>query len=316
MGIVALPAMQKRNYDKAIALGCISAGGALGILIPPSILMILYGVFASESIGKLFAAGVLPGLLLASLFILYIGVRSHFQPHLGPPIAEDERPTLQEKIRSLKDMILPIFLIVIVLGSIFGGICTPTEAAGIGSFGSLISAAVRGKLNWKLVKESCLITHRLTCMVGWIIIGGMSFSSLYTAIGALDFIKETITALPVSPYMIVFGMQVSLFFLGMILDPGGIIMITTPIYVPLIKALGFDPVWFGVLFIINMEMAYLTPPFGFNLFYLKSIVPSEITMADIYRSITPFVSIQAICLILIILFPWLALWLPNLLFVS
>jgi tripartite ATP-independent transporter DctM subunit len=314
MGVIALPEMLRRKYDKSIALGCISAGGALGILIPPSVLMIVYGVFASESIGRLFAGGVLPGLLLASLFIVYIGARSFFQPHLGPPIPPRERPTWKERFASLRGMILPMVLILSVLGTIFGGICTPTEAAAIGSLGSLLCAAVHRRLSWQVIREACYSTQRLSCMIGWIIIGGTCFSSLYTALGALDFIKETVSALPVSRYLILGGMQYSLLILGMILDPGGIIMITTPIYVPVIKMLGFDTVWFGVLFIVNMEMAYLTPPFGFNLFFMKSIVPSDISMGDIYHSIVPFVMLQATCLVILIIFPQIVLWLPDLLF--
>ena len=314
MGVIALPAMLSRRYDKSIAVGCISAGGSLGILIPPSVLMIVYGVFASESIGRLFAGGVLPGLLLASLFIIYIALRSWLQPHMGPPIPPEERPTWKERFVSLKGMILPLLLIFSVLGTIFKGVCTPTEAAAIGSLGSLLCAAIHRKLSWKVIKEACYSTQRLSCMVGWIILGGMCFSSLYTAIGALDFIKETVSALPVSPYLILVGMQFSLLVLGMILDPGGIIMITTPIYIPVIKMLGFDPVWFGVLFTVNMEMGYLTPPFGFNLFYMKSIAPNDISMGDIYRSIIPFVGLQIVCLVILILFPEIVLWLPDLLF--
>lgn len=314
MGVIALPAMLKRHYDKSIAVGSIAAGGALGILIPPSVLMIVYGVFASESIGKLFAGGVLPGLLLAFMFIAYIGIRSIIQPNLCPPIPVNERPTWKERFLSLRGVILPGLLVLVILGSILGGICTPTEAAGIGSIGSLICAAVHRRLNWNLIREACHITQRLSCMIGWVIIGGMCFSAIYTAGGALEFIKTTISALPVSPYIVLVGMQISLLFLGMILDPGAIIMITTPIYVPIIKSFGFDPVWFGVIFIVNMEMAYLTPPFGFNLFYMKSIVPDGISMGDIYRSVLPFVIIQAICMVILVMFPQIVLWLPSMLF--
>jgi len=313
MGVIALPSMLKRGYDKSIAVGCISAGGALGILIPPSVLMIVYGVFAGESIGQLFAGGVFPGLLLASLFIIYILIRSYLQPHLCPSIPPEERPSWQERLASLRAVILPMFLVLSVLGTIFKGICTPTEAAAVGSAGSLVCAAIRRKLSWMLLKESCYEGMRLSCMVVWIIIGGSCFASLYTAIGAVEFIKGVVAALPVSRYVVLAGMQFSLFILGMLMDPGGIIMITTPIYVPLIKMLGFDPVWFGVLFMVNMEMAYLTPPFGFNLFYMKSIVPSSISMVDIYKSIVPFVILQATGLILLILFPDIILWLPKML---
>jgi tripartite ATP-independent transporter DctM subunit len=311
MGVIALPAMLRYNYHKSIAVGCISAGGALGILIPPSVLMIVYGIFSGESIGQLYAGGVLPGLLLATLFIIYIGIRCYFQLHLGPPIPPEERATWKERFISLRAVILPMALILIVLGTIFKGVCTPTEAAAIGCAGSLLCAAIYRKLNWKLLKEACYEGLRLSCMVLWIIIGGSCFASLYTYIGALDFIKGVVSALPVSPYLILVGMQFSLFILGMLMDPGGIIMITVPIFVPIIKMLGFDAVWFGVLFIINMEMAYLTPPFGFNLFYMKAIVPKTINMMDIYKSIAPFVGLQAVSLLLCILYPEIILWFPQ-----
>lgn len=314
MGVIALPAMLRYNYHKSIAVGCISAGGALGILIPPSVLMIVYGVFSGESIGQLYAGGVFPGLLLSALFILYIAIRCYFQPHLGPPVPPEERANLMEKIASLRAVILPVLLILVVLGTIFKGICTPTEAAAIGCAGSLICAAIYRKLNLKLLKEACYEGLKLSCMVLWIIIGGSCFASLYTYVGALEFIKGLVAGLPISPYIVLFGMQLSLFILGCLMDPGGIVMITVPIFVPIIKMLGFDPVWFGVLFIVNMEMAYLTPPFGFNLFYMKAIVPKTITMMDIYRSITPFVCLQGLCLIICILFPKIVLWLPQVLF--
>jgi tripartite ATP-independent transporter DctM subunit len=311
MGVIALPSMMKHNYHKSLAVGSISAGGALGILIPPSVLMIVYGVFAGESIGALFAGGVIPGFLLAFMFIVYIGIRSHFNPSLGPAVPKEERATWGERIVSLKAVILPIVLIFLVLGVIFKGIATPTEAAAIGALGALSCAALSRKLTWKVFKDTSYQTLGLSCMIIWIIIGGSCLTSTYTAIGAVDFISEIVAALPVSKYIILIGMQLSLIFLGMLLDPGGIIMICTPVFVPLIKTLGFDPIWFGVLFIVNMEMSYLTPPFGFNLFYMKSIVPSSITMIDIYKSVIPFVGIQALCLILLILFPELATWLPS-----
>ncbi|KPL01780.1 MAG: TRAP dicarboxylate transporter subunit DctM [candidate division Zixibacteria bacterium SM1_73] len=311
MGVIALPAMLRYSYHKSIAVGCISAGGALGILIPPSVLMIVYGIFSGESIGQLYAGGVFPGLLLATLFIIYIAIRCYFQGHLGPPIPPEERATWREKLISLRAVILPMALIIIVLGTIFKGVCTPTEAAAIGCAGSLLCAAIYRKLNWTLLKESCYEGLRLSCMVLWIIIGGSCFASLYTYIGALEFIKGVVGALPVSPYLVLAGMQFSLFILGMLMDPGGIIMITVPIFVPIIKMLGFDAVWFGVLFIINMEMAYLTPPFGFNLFYMKAIVPKTINMMDIYKSIAPFVGLQAISLLLCILYPEIILWFPQ-----
>jgi tripartite ATP-independent transporter DctM subunit len=311
MGVLALPSMLERKYDKSIVIGSIAAGGALGILIPPSVLMIVYALFANESVGALFAAGVFPGLLMGGVFILYIAVKCFFQKDIGPSIPIDERPSWGEKFRSLRAVILPIALIFIVLGAIFFGVATPTEAAAIGALGALICAATTGSISWTIFKDSSYETLKLSCMVVWIIIGGSCFASLYTAIGAVDFIKEIINTLPVSKYVILIGIQMSFFILGMLMDPGAIIMICTPVFVPLIKSLGFDPVWFGILFIMNMEMGYLTPPFGFNLFYMKAIVPPSISMTDIYKAITPFVLLQGLCLVIIIFFPEIALWLPR-----
>ena len=311
MGVIALPAMLKHDYHKDIAVGSISAGGALGILIPPSVLMIVYGVFAGESIGALFAGGVIPGFLLALMFIVYIGIRSYINPALGPAVPREDRASWREKMISLKAVILPIILIFLVLGVIFKGIATPTEAAAIGALGALFCATISKRLTWDVFKQASFQSLSLSCMIIWIIIGGSCLTRLYTAVGAVDFIGDVMGALPVSRYVILFGIQVTLLFLGMLLDPGGIIMICTPVFVPVIKALGFDPIWFGVLFIVNMEMSYLTPPFGFNLFYMKSIVPRSVTMIDIYKSVIPFVGIQVLCLLLLILFPKLVTWLPS-----
>ncbi len=313
MGVLALPSMLERGYDKSIVIGSIAAGGALGILIPPSVLMIVYALFANESVGALFAAGVFPGLLLGGVFILYIAIRCFFQKDIGPAIPVAERPSWAEKFKALRSVILPIVLIFIVLGVIFFGVATPTEAAAIGALGAIVCAFISGSMNWKVLKESSYETLKLSCMVVWIIIGGSCFAALYTAIGAVDFIKEVVDALPVSKYVILFGIQVSFLVLGMLMDPGAIIMICTPVFVPLIKSLGFNPVWFGILFIMNMEMGYLTPPFGFNLFYMKAIVPPGVTMGDIYKAIIPFVLLQALCLLIIIIFPEIAMWLPKLL---
>ena len=308
-----MPSMLSRGYDKKMVMGSISAGGALGILIPPSVLMIVYSLFAGESVGALFAGGILPGLLLGGLFILYILVRCFFDPGLGPAIPVEERPSWRERALALRAVTLPIVLILAVLGTIFWGLATPTEAAAIGAIGSLVCAALVGGLSWEVFRETSRESLRLSCMVIWIIIGGSCFSSLYTAIGAVEFIKEVVNAMPVGRWVVMFGIQASFFVLGMLLDPGAIIMVCTPVFVPLIKSLGFDPVWFGVLFIVNMEMAYLTPPFGFNLFYMKAIAPAGITMMDIYRAIMPFVGVQALCLLILMLFPEIVLWLPHIL---
>ena len=311
MGLVALPSLRKRNYDKDIALGSIMAGGALGILIPPSITMILLGFIAEVSVGKLFMGGILPGLLLSALFITYIAIRCFFQPHLGPPMPPEERPTRAEKLQSLRSVIFPILMVVTVLGSIITGIATPTEAAALGAMGSIIFAALKRSLTWSVLKATCYETMLLSSIIMWIIFGAMCFTGVYHALGAEELIIETIAFMPGERWGVIILMQLILIVMGMFLDPSGIIMIVAPIYFPIIKALGFDEVWFGVLFIVNMEMSFLTPPFGANLFALRAIVPKDISMADIIHSTTPFVILQAIGLALVMIFPQIILWIPN-----
>jgi tripartite ATP-independent transporter DctM subunit len=314
MGVIALPAMLKRGYNKSIALGSITAGGALGQLIPPSILMVIYGGVAGVSVGKLFMGGVLPGLLLAGLFIAYIAIRSFIQKDIAPALHEKERReiTWGQKTVSLKSIILPALLIIGVLGSIFKGIATPTEAAAIGAGGSIICGLIHRRLTWEIIRAACFNTLKSTCMVMWIMIGSMLFVSFYFSIGGADFVKETLLGMGVNRWFIIFGMQAVLFVLGCLLDPSGIVLLCTPLFLPIVAALGFDPLWFGVLFIVNLEMAYLTPPFGYNLFYLKSVVSEDITMGDIYRSVWPFVVLQMIGLTVCMIFPQIILWLPGL----
>lgn len=311
MGLIALPAMLKRNYDKRIAVGCIAAGGVLGILIPPSVIMILYAMISRESVGGMFFGGVIPGLLLSSMFIIYIGIRSALQPHLGPPVPPEERANLKQRIISLKSVILPIALVVLVLGSIYTGAATPTEAAGVGAIGAFVCAAILRRLNWRVVIDTIRGTFRVTGMVMWIVAAAAAFTGLYIALGAQALIIEVATGLPVNPWAILIAIQVILFFFGMIMDDFAIVMLCAPIFVPIIKALGFDSLWFGILFIVNMQMAFLTPPFGYNLFYLRGVAPKEVTMSDIYRSIIPFVGLQALGLAVVMIFPQLALWLPG-----
>lgn len=312
MGVIALPAMLKRGYDKSIALGSITAGGALGQLIPPSILMVIYGGVAGVSVGKLFMGGVFPGLLLAGLFISYIGIRSYLQKGIAPAMPKEERMQISwsQKFASLKAIILPAFLIIGVLGSIFMGIATPTEAAAIGAGGSILCGLIHRRLSWDMIQTACLSTLKSTSMVMWIMMTSMVFVSFYFSVGGADFVKETLIGMEVNRWLIIIGMQGILLILGCLLDPAGIVLLCTPLFLPIVKALGFDPLWFGVLFIVNLEMAYLTPPFGYNLFYLKSVVPENITMGDIYRSVWPFVLLQMVALIICMIFPQVILWLP------
>jgi tripartite ATP-independent transporter DctM subunit len=314
MGVIALPAMLKRGYDKRMIMGSIAAGGTLGVLVPPSVLMLVYYTTAFESPRRLFMAGVIPGLLLAFFFILYIGIRCRLQPRLGPPIPPAERPAWRERFGSLQAMLLPVFLIIIVLGSIFTGITTITESAAVGAAGSIICAAVLRKLSWHNFKETNFTTLKLSCMIMWILIAAEVFTRAYVVIGAYGFLEQLSAALPLGKWGIIILMQLIWFIMGCFLDPFSIVLVTVPAFAPIVQSLGFDLVWFGVLFVVNMEMAYLTPPVGLNLFILKAVAPEGTTMLEVYSSVAPFVLILGIGLVLIMLFPQIALWLPNLVY--
>lgn len=314
MGVIALPAMLKRGYDKGIAIGSIVAGGALGVLIPPSLPMIVYGFFSGVSIGRMFLGGILPGLLLSFLFIGYIVAKSAWKPGLCPAIPREMRASWRDKMISLKMVIIPILIVIGVLGSIFAGIATPTEAAAVGAFLSIISAVIYRQFTWKNLKQTSYDTMRISSMIMWIMVAGATFSSIYTGLGASTFIADTIESLEANRWFILIGMHITIFLLGMVLDPNGITIITVPIYAPIVESLGFDPLWFGVTYIVNLEMSYLTPPFGWNLFYIKSVAPEGITLTDIYRSVPPFVALQVIGLVIILIFPDVVTVLPNLAF--
>jgi len=311
MGVIALPAMLSRGYDKQLAVGCISAGGTLGILIPPSIIMIIYANLTGESVGQLFMGGVFPGLVLAVIFCAYIWIRSLVQPDLGPPIPVEERGTLKDKMFASKALILPVLLILLVLGVIYTGVATPTEASGIGAVGAVICTIINRRFSWTNLIDACKRTLSLTIMIMWIVFGAKVFSHSYIAIGAPDLVRGIIAGLEVNRWVVIILMQLILIVLGMFIDPMGIMMITTPVFLPIVQALGFNLVWFGILFTINMEIGYITPPFGFNLFYMRGIVPKEISMGDIYRSIWPFVILAAIGIAVVMIWPDLALWLPG-----
>ena len=314
MGIIALPAMLKRGYDKRITVGTIQAGGALGFLIPPSIKMIIFGLLAGVSVGRLYAGGILPGLMLATMYIIYIGIRCHFQPYLGPALPPEERVSWLEKVKSLKAAILPGCLIFAVLGFIFLGITSITEASAIGALGSLICAAVYRKLNWRFLHECLMRSARVIGMVMWICMSAFFFSKVYTGLGAPKLIKSLLIGTGLGRYGILSMFLLSYFILGMFLDDAAIMFITCPIYCPIIEGLGFDPVWFGLLYVISMESAYLTPPFGYNLFYMQGVAPPEVSIADIYRSVIPFVGLQLLGLAIVVIFPQIILFLPNLIF--
>jgi len=327
MGIIALPAMLKRNYDQKIALGSIMAGGTLGILIPPSILAILYAVVAQQSVGKLYLGSVLPGLMLSGMYIAYVLVRSWLSPALGPAMPKSERLGLAGKLRLLANLIAPIVLVFLVLGLLFGGIATPVEAAGIGSFGAIVVAMMHKRFSLKGLREASITTARASAMVLWIIFGASIFVGFFILQGGQDFITESILGTGLHAYGILFLMMVILVFLGMFLDWVGILLLTVPIFVPIIQSLTFDGLlglpgvpgsdvvlWFGVLYLVNMQMSFLSPPFGYALFYLRGVCPPEISMATIFKSALVFLAIQAIGLILCILIPGIVTWLPSLAF--
>lgn len=313
MGLIALPAMLKRKYSKSMALGPILAGGTLGQLIPPSVIFIIYALVAGVSIGKLFMGGLVAGVLLGGLYIAYILIRCYFQPHLGPPMPKEERMMpLAQKLAYLRGLILPGLLMTAVLGSIFLGMATPTEAAGVGALGALISAAVHRQLSWQNVKYALFVTTRTTCMIAWIFFGVKAFSAVFILAGAGKMVENMIIGLPLGPWGILISMQVFYLIMGVPMDWLGCLMITGPIFIPIIRELGFDPVWFGILFNVNMQIAYLSPPVGSSMYYLKGVAPPGITMGDIFRSVLPFVGLQLIGLILIIAFPRIVMWLPEL----
>ena len=312
MGTIALPAMLERGYDKRLAIGCISAGGGLGILIPPSVLMILYSLITGASVGKMFAAGVIPGIMISLMICAYIFIRCWLQPELGPALPKAERGGWPEKISALRAVLLPMLVVTMVLGSILFGIATPTEAAACGVLGAMISAAVHGQMSWALLRDSAIRTFTLTGMIMWILFAAHSFSAAYQGMGAQTLIQDLAAHIPGGPWGTIVFMQIVLLLLGMVLDPVGIMLITLPVFLPIVVSFGFDPIWLGILFIIHMEIGYQTPPFGFNLFYLKGIVPPNITMGDIYQSATPYTLVLILGLIIIMMFPGIVTWLPSL----
>jgi tripartite ATP-independent transporter DctM subunit len=314
MGGMALPAMLKRGYDKRIATGCILAGGVLGPLIPPSIALVLYGTIAQVSIGGLFAGGMGAGILCSFLIIGYILIRCYINPELGPPIPIEERSDMKAKIASLKGVILPLLLITSVLGSIYTGIATPTEAAAVGAFGAFVCSAIHRRLNWELIKSVAYTTIKVQGFMMWILFAAQAFAAVYMGLGAARMVVRLVETYEIGWWTMLIAIQVVWFLLGCVIDAWSILMITLPILLPIIPLYGFDPLWLGVLYAVNTQTGYLTPPFGTMLFMIKGIAPKEITMNDIYRSITPFVTTQLVCLALCIIFPGVVLWLPRLLF--
>jgi tripartite ATP-independent transporter DctM subunit len=313
MGLIALPEMLKRGYSKYLAVGCIPPAGALGPLIPPSILMIILGGLAQQSVGKLFMAGVLPGLLIVALFVTYILVICFVRPEMGPALPKSQRGTWKEKLISLRGVILPIFLVVAIMGGIYSGACTPTEAGGIGAFGTFLILVFRKKLTWRTLTDSLSSTMRINAMVIWLLIGGSSFSSFLNSIGVASFLGNSLSSMPIPNIAVVLIMLGISVIMGCFIDGASVLMICSPIFYPVIhKMPEFDPIWFSTVFIMSLVVGYVTPPFGMNLFYIKGLAPENITMKNIWVATSPFTIIMIVGILICVFFPIICTFLPSL----
>ncbi|GAB6144664.1 TRAP transporter large permease [Desulfocicer niacini] len=313
IGLMALPIMLEKKYNTSMACGAICAGGTLGILIPPSVMIIIYGPIARISVGKLFLGTLVPGLLLTFLYMLYIGIRCYLNPQDGPPMPREERQvSFKGKLRILFTSVIPPALIIFsVLGSIFFGIAAVTEAAAVGAAASMILAAGYGRLNMAVVREACQQTLTITCMIMMIAIGASFFSTVFVAIGGDEVITNLFLNLPMGKWGILMAIMLLLVLCGMFIDWMGILFIIVPLITPIAAKLGFDPVWFAVLVMVNLQISFLTPPFAYSIFYLKGITPPEVETTDIYRGVMPFVGLQLVTIILCILIPGIITWLPS-----
>ena len=307
IGAVAMPEMLRRGYNKRLAAGSIAAGGTLGILIPPSIALIMYGIITETSIGLLFIAGIFPGLCLAAFLSIFIMIVTKAKPSLAPKV---ETADWRKRLVSLWRVWPTLLLSVTVLGSIYGGVATPTEAAGIGAFGAMVIALAYRKLTWNNLRDSLLATVRVTSMILFLIFGGVCFAFVLSSLGIPHRLAEFIVGLEVNRWVIMLLINALFIMMGCVMDPLGILIITLPVLFPIITKLGFDPIWFGIIVTINSEIGMITPPVGFNLFVLKGVVPKEVSLGDIIRGAFPFVGILILGLLTLMLFPQLALWLP------
>jgi tripartite ATP-independent transporter DctM subunit len=312
LGMLALPQMLRLGYNKRLAIGTVCAGGSLGTMVPPSIVLIIYGLTANVSIGDLFTGAVMPALMLASFYLVYILVRCHLQPGLAPSTSKAEVDGPINIKKTIVDIAAPGTIIFFVLGSIYGGVASVTEAASVGVFAVLLLAAIRKELNLAVLQSSIVQTMRTCGMIIWIGISASALIGVYNLMGGNRFVQNMILGLEVSPLLIILLMMAILIFLGMFMDWIGIALLTMPIFVPIVTGLGYDPVWFGVVFCMNMQVSFLSPPFGPAAFYLKSVAPREITLIDIFSSVWPFIIMQLVALSLVVLNPRIALWLVNL----
>ena len=316
MGLMAGPALLRRGYNRGLGAGIICASGTLGILIPPSIMLVVYGGLTGQketSVGNLFAAAIMPGLLLSALYLLYVGVRCYINPKMGPPIPrEDRTATVGEKIAmTLKNFVPPFGLILTVMGTILAGIATPTEAAALGCIGALILAMATKKLNWDVITQSCIATARTTAMIMALFVGGKFFSVVFLSMGGGDVVADVLLGMDVSPYVVFIIMMAVVFIMGMFIDWAAILLVVVQIFTPIAMDLDFNPLWFAMMVCINLQTSFLTPPFGFALFYLRGVAPAEVSTAQIYRGVIPFIGLQLVMLLILSLLPQLATWLPG-----
>ncbi|WIJ24724.1 TRAP transporter large permease [Devosia sp. RR2S18] len=307
LGILALPQMLRLGYDRNLSIGVVVAGGSLGTMMPPSIVLIIYGLIASVSIADLFTAAITPALLLLAFYIAYVLVLCIRNPKLGPPMSREEAK--QESLgHALVSLAAPLFIVVVVLGSIYAGVASITEAAALGVSSVLVISLLRRELNFKMLQDSLVHTLETCGMIIWIGIAAAALVGVYNLMGGNRFVASAILGIDAPPVVIIMVMMLILLVLGMFLDWIGIALLTLPIFVPIVVQLGYDPIWFGILFAVNMQVSYLTPPFGPAAFYLKSVAPPDITLKHIYTSLLPFIGLQLVVLMLLLFFPELSTW--------
>jgi len=314
---IALPEMLKRNYDKVMITGVVQGGSSLGIMVPPSVVLVLYGMIARQPVGRLWLAGVFPGLLLGGLMIAYIVIRCALKPSLGPALSKEERQQISwgERLRLLRAGILPIVIIFSMTGLFLLGYTSLVECSAVGAAVTTLAALLKGRLTRQVLVKTLRETLSVSCMFMWVILAALGFSSVFDGLGAVHAIEFLFhEKWGFGPWGIIIMMQFTFIVMGMFLDDTAMLIIVAPLYVPLVRKLGFDPIWFGVLYTVTCQIAYMTPPFGYNLFLMKAMAPPGVTLGDIYRSIVPFVLVMVVGLIILMLFPQITLWLPNLYF--
>ncbi len=314
---IALPELLRRNYDKLMVTGVIQAGSSLGILVPPSVVLVLYAMIARQPVGQLWLAGVIPGLMMATMFIIYIAIRCRINPALGPVMSEEERAevTWGEKMRLLGAGLLPLGIFAVMMVPFVNGWTSLVESSALGAIAAFLAAVLKRRMTWQVFETSIKQTLGITCMFMWIILAALAFGAVFDGLGAVKAIENLFTVqLGLNPWIILILMQLSFLLMGTFLDDTAMLVIVAPLYVPLVGALGFDLIWYGVLYTITCQIAYMTPPFGYNLFLMRAMAPPEVTIKDIYRSIIPFVCVMAVALGLVMAFPDIALWLPGIVY--